>query len=73
MMVCCAGDVAIAQLLTARMGVAALNIVDSNGKTALDYAKVGGRYKNKVAQLAPVAAASRARGGLTAAELEARA
>jgi WD40 repeat protein/serine/threonine protein kinase len=62
----------IAQLLAARMDTAALNILDKYGKTALDYAIESGRRKDKVAELAPAAAAIRARGGLTAAELAAR-
>jgi ankyrin repeat protein len=63
---------AAAQLLTAHMTAAALNLVDNIGKTALDWADEGGLSKEKVAELAPVAAAIRARGGLTAAELNAR-
>ena len=71
---CFKGHTAVAQLLAARMDAAALNLVDSDmGKTALDYANEGGRDKDKVAELAPAAAAISARGGLTGAEIKARA
>ena len=59
------GHVAIARLLVARMDVAALNLVDGGGKTALDWAEQG--------SYASAAAAIRARGGLKGAELAARA
>ena len=64
------GHAAIAQLLAARLNAAALNLVDARGKTALDYANEGGGGKDKVAGLAPAAAAIRHRGGFTAAWLE---
>jgi ankyrin repeat protein len=71
---CFYGHTAVAQLLAAHMDAAALNLVDRDmGKTALDYANEGGRDKDKVAELAPAAAAISARGGLTGAELKARA
>ena len=66
------GHAATAQLLSSRMNVAALNLVSIGGKTALDWADVLGWAKDKVSELAPVADAIRARGGLTAAELEAQ-
>ena len=62
------GYAAIAQLLAARMDAAALNLIAKDGKTALDKASEGG-WRKKVADLAPVAATIRARGGLSGAEL----
>jgi ankyrin repeat protein len=69
---CSGGHAAAAQLLAARMDAAALNLVDSTRKTALDHANEGGEGKDKVAELEPAAAAIRARGGLTGAEIAAR-
>jgi hypothetical protein len=69
---CFRGHAATAQLLASRMDAAALNSVDRNDKTALDWANEGGFHKTKVAELAPAAATIRARGGRTAAEHEAR-
>ncbi len=65
------GHAAIAQLLASRVDAVALNHIDSDGKTALDRADEGGLRKEKVAELAPVAVAIRARGGLTGAEAKA--
>ncbi len=65
--------VEIAQLLASRMDVATLNIVDIDGKTAADWADIGGDYSEKVEEFKPVGAAIRARGGTTAADLAARA
>ena len=69
---CFYGQPDAAQLLAARMDAAALNLVDSTRKTALDHANEGGEGKDKVAELEPAAAAIRARGGLTGAEIAAR-
>jgi len=65
------GQAAVAQLLAARMDAAALNLIDVFGKTALDWASEGGAEKDKVAELAPVAATIRARGGLAAVDAKA--
>jgi hypothetical protein len=67
---CYRGHTATAQLLASRMDAAALNSVDRDGKTALDWANEGGFHKTKVAELAPAAATIRARGGRTAADLK---
>ena len=64
--------VEIALLLAARMDAAALNRADNSGKTALDWADIGGDFSEKVEEFKPVAAAIRARGGLAGAELAAR-
>jgi ankyrin repeat protein len=69
---CSGGHAAAAQLLAARLDAAALNLVDSTGKTAFDHANEGGEDKDKAAELEPAAAAIRARGGLTGAEIAAR-
>ena len=69
----CNGHAAVAQLLAERMDATAINHFNRGGKTALDYAEQGGEDKDKVAELAPAATAMRARGGLTGAELAARA
>ena len=66
------GHAAIAQLLATRMGAVALNLVDNDGMTALSWAEQGGDNRDKAAELAPAAAAIRARGGLTGAALKAR-
>jgi ankyrin repeat protein len=61
---CCMGHGATAHALAARMGAAALNLVDSDGKTALDWANEGGRWRDAVEALAPAADEMRERGGL---------
>jgi ankyrin repeat protein len=68
MYACMWGRTATAQLLVA--AGAALNQVNVNGvKSALDWADEGGFSNDKVAEFAPIAAAIRARGGKTRAEL----
>ena len=66
------GHHATAQLLVDRMDAAALNLVNAEGETALDHADWGGEVGKFTKELAPVAAAIRARGGLTGSELAAR-